>query len=144
MSTGLQGRKITCTLFMGKVCRKNPCFDKDKTDVINVWADSVWLCIFHFPLCTSQGIKVPFENKFMGLTHWSLVSPCRSFFPFLSLFLFQDDSLEHGSFIGFLCLSRKIKPCSLLCYPHRLGRHPEGTPGSCWGWTPALACIQKS
>ena len=35
MSTGLQGQKILyTTLFMGKVCRKNPGFDKDKTDVM--------------------------------------------------------------------------------------------------------------
>ena len=35
MSTGLQGQKIMyTTLFMGKVCRKNPGFDKDKTDVM--------------------------------------------------------------------------------------------------------------
>ena len=32
MSTGLQGQKIMYTiLFMEKVCRKNPGFDKDKT-----------------------------------------------------------------------------------------------------------------
>ena len=35
MSTGLQGQKIMyTTLFMGKVCRKNPRFDKDKTDAM--------------------------------------------------------------------------------------------------------------
>ena len=35
MSTGLQGQKILYTiLFMRKVCRKNPGFDKDKTDVM--------------------------------------------------------------------------------------------------------------
>ena len=35
MFTGLQGQKIMYTiLFMGKVCRKNPGFDKDKTDVM--------------------------------------------------------------------------------------------------------------
>jgi len=35
MSTGLQGQKIMyTTLFMGKVCRKNPGFDKDKPDVM--------------------------------------------------------------------------------------------------------------
>ena len=35
MSTGLQGQKIMyTTLFMVKVCRKNPGFDKDKTDVM--------------------------------------------------------------------------------------------------------------
>ena len=32
MSTGLQGQKIMyTTLFMGKVCRKNPGFDTGKT-----------------------------------------------------------------------------------------------------------------
>ena len=54
----------------------------------------------------------------MGLSHQSLVSPCHSFFlfsPFLSLFFFQDDSLEH-SFIDFLCKPKKIKPLSLLFY----------------------------
>ena len=35
MSTGLQGQKIMYkTLSMGKVYRKNPGFDKDKTDVM--------------------------------------------------------------------------------------------------------------
>ena len=36
MFTGLQGQKIMyTTLFMGKVCKKkNPCFNKDKTDVM--------------------------------------------------------------------------------------------------------------
>ena len=35
MFTGLQGRKIMYTiLFMGKVYRRNPGFDKDKTHVM--------------------------------------------------------------------------------------------------------------
>ena len=35
MSTGLQGQQIMyITLFMGKVGRKNPGFDKDKMDVM--------------------------------------------------------------------------------------------------------------
>ena len=35
MCTGLQGQKIMYTiLFMGNVCRKNPGFNKDKTDVM--------------------------------------------------------------------------------------------------------------
>ena len=35
MSTGLKGQEIMYTIFfMGKVCIKNPVFDKDKTDVI--------------------------------------------------------------------------------------------------------------
>ena len=41
-----------------------------------------WLCILHFAQCTTQGIKVPSENKVMGLAHRSLASPCQSFFPF--------------------------------------------------------------
>ena len=35
MFTGLQGQKIMyTTLFMGKICRKNSGFGKDKTDVM--------------------------------------------------------------------------------------------------------------
>ena len=35
MSTGLQGQKIMyTTLPMGKDCKKNPGFNKDKTDVM--------------------------------------------------------------------------------------------------------------
>ena len=35
MFTGLQGQKMMYTTsFVGKVCRKNPGFDEDKTDVI--------------------------------------------------------------------------------------------------------------
>ena len=35
MLTGLQDQKIMyTTLFVGKVCRKNPGFNEDKTDVI--------------------------------------------------------------------------------------------------------------
>ena len=56
-----------------------------------------------FPSMYKSGIKVPFENKIMGLTHQSLVSPCHS----LSLSLADAVS-------------------------------SEGTPGSCWGWTPAV------
>ena len=101
MSTGLQGQKILyTTLFMGKVCRKNPGFDKDKTDVM--FGLSLYDCIFHFSLCTSKGIKVPFENKVMGLTHRSLVSPCCSFFPFPS---FSPFSLFFS-----LCSSFRMTP----------------------------------
>ena len=85
MSTGLQGQKIMyTTLFMGKVCKKNPDFDKDKTDVM--FGLTLHDCIFHFPLCTSQGIKAPFENTVIGLAHQSLVTPCHSFFLSLPLF----------------------------------------------------------
>ena len=46
-----------------------------------------------------------------------------------------------GALLPFcLCKPRKIKPLiSLLCYPYHLSHHPEGTPGSCWGWTLAIA-----
>ena len=86
MFTGLQGQKIMYPiLFMGKVCRKNPGFDKDK--ICNVWADSVWLCIFNFPLCTSKGIKDPFENKNNGPCLKKLGHPVFFFFLFFSLLL---------------------------------------------------------
>ena len=73
------------TLFMGKVSRKNPDINKDKTDVM--FGLTLHDCIFHFPLCTSQGIKVPFDYKSKGLAHWSLVTMGLSFF--LSLILFS-------------------------------------------------------
>ena len=69
MSTGLQGQKIMyTTLFTGKVCRKNPSFNKDKTDVM------FGLILHHFASFISLYVqvkvqKVPFENKVMGLTH---------------------------------------------------------------------------
>ena len=63
MFTGLQGQKIMyTTLFMGKVCRKNPGFDKDKTDVM------FGLTLYDFASLISL-IKVLFENKIMGLAH---------------------------------------------------------------------------
>ena len=53
MSTGLQGQKIMYkTLFMGKVCRKNPGFDKDKTDV------RFGLNLYHFVSFISLYVKV--------------------------------------------------------------------------------------
>ena len=66
------------------------------------------------------------------------------FSPFLSLFFFQDDSLEHGNFIGFLGKPRKIKPLSLPFYfPYHRRHPPEGIPGSCWGWTLAHMDLSK-
>ena len=138
MSTGLQGQKIMyTTLFMGKVCRKNPGFDKDKTDVM--FGLTVWLCIFHFPLCTSQGIKVPFENSY-GPRSPKLGLPVSFFFPFPS---FSLSVVLSGWLLGtqeLYWLSVLIKGDQALfsaLLSFRLGRHPEGTPGSCWGWTPA-------
>ena len=70
-----------------RYAEKSPGFDKDKTDV-TFGDDSVWLCIFHFLLCTSQGIKVPLKIKWWTRTsfHESLVPPCLSVFFSLTLF----------------------------------------------------------
>ena len=137
-----------------------------------------------------QGIKVPFENKVMGLAHRSLVSPCHSFFPFfcfslsvllsgwllgaqgLSEFTFLPGLLRPdregalrlhlgggvlhphpterapvasvnrassvpGAILAFCVNQGRSSPVlSLLSF--LLGHHPENTPGSCWGWTPAF------
>ena len=117
MPTGPQGQKILyTTLFMGKVCRKNPGFDKDKTDVM--FGLTVWLCIFPFPICTSQVIKVPFENKVMGLAHRSLVSLCRSFFPFPFFSLcssFRMTPWNTGALLAFCVNQGRSNLCS-LCF----------------------------
>ena len=86
MFTGLQGQKIMYTiLFMGKVCRKNPGFEKDKTDVMS--GVTLYDCNFHFPLCIRQGIKVPFNNKAIGPHLKKLGHPVFFFFLFFSLLL---------------------------------------------------------
>ena len=128
----------------------------------------------------------------MGLTHWSLVSLGRSFFPFLSFslsvllsgWLLGAQGLSEFTFLpgllrpdweGTLRLHQggsvlrphptkrapvasvngaNSVPGALLAFcvnqgrsslflfpfyfPYRLGCHPEGTPRSCWGWTPAM------
>ena len=47
----------------------------------------MWLCIFHFPLCTSKGIKDPFENKNNVPRLKKLGHPVFFFFLFFSLLL---------------------------------------------------------
>ena len=129
MSTGLQGQKILyTTLFMGKVCRKNPGFDKDKTDVM------FGLTLYDFASFISlyvqvKFIKVPFENKVVGLAHRSLVSPCHSFFPFLS---FSLSVLLSGWLLGkqelyWISVLIKEDQASLFALlSFHLSRHPEG------------------
>ena len=106
MSTGLQGQKIMyTTLFMGKVCRKNPDFDKDKTDVmfgltLYDFASFIFLYV--------KGIKFLLKIK-LWASFTKAWSPCVVLFflfpPFLSLFFFQDDSLGHrGSLSSLFCL----------------------------------------
>ena len=106
MSTGLQGQKILyTTLFMGKVCRKNPGFDKDKTDVM------FGLTLYDFVSFISLYVQVKVQKFLLKIKLWASLTEAWSprvilfflFPPFLSLFIFQDDSLEHSSFIGFLC-----------------------------------------
>ena len=64
------------------------------------WTDSAWLCVFHFWICVTQGIKAPFENKAADPASSELGLPV-SFF--LSLFL----SLSL-SFSLFLSLSLSL------------------------------------
>ena len=117
MSTGLLSQKIMyTTLFVGKVCRKNPGFDKDKTDVM------FGLTLYDFVSFISLYVQVKVQKFLLKIKLWASLTEAWSprvilfflFPPFLSLFFFQDDSLEHRSFIGFLCKSRKIKPCFLF------------------------------
>ena len=59
MSTVLQGQKILyTTLFMGKVCRKNPGFDKDKTDVM------FGLSLYDFVSLISLYVQVRYKSSF--------------------------------------------------------------------------------
>ena len=59
MSTVLQGQKILyTTLFMGKVCRKNPGFDKDKTDVM------FGLSLYDFASLISLYVQVRYKSSF--------------------------------------------------------------------------------
>ena len=68
MFTGLQGQKIMyTTLSMGKVCRKNPGFDKDKTDAM------FGLTLYDFASFISLYVQVKvyktlLKIKKMGLT----------------------------------------------------------------------------
>ena len=59
MFTGLQGQKIMyTTLSMGKVCRKNPGFDKDKTDVM------FGLTLYDFASFISSMYKSRYKSPF--------------------------------------------------------------------------------
>ena len=59
MFIGLQGQKIMYTiLFMGKVCRKNPGFNKDKTDVM--FGLSLYDLRLSFPSMYKLRYKSPF------------------------------------------------------------------------------------
>ena len=72
-----------------------------KVKLMECWADSAWLCIFHFWKCVTQGIKAPFENKAADPFHLSWVSPCHSF----SLSLLLSLSAFSGWFPGAQRLS---------------------------------------
>ena len=114
MSTGLQGQKKSyTTLFMGTVCRKNPGFDKDKTDVM------LGLTLYDFASFTSLYVQVKVCKFLLKIKLWASLteawSPRAIFFfffflfpPILSLFFFQDffhDSLGHrGSLSSLFCL----------------------------------------
>ena len=102
MFTGLQGQKIMYTiLFMGKVCRKNPGFDRlDVMFGLTLYDFASFISLY----VLRQGIKVPLKIKLLGLAHRnSLVSRVNhSLSPSPSFF--QADPLEHrGSLRSFIC-----------------------------------------
>ena len=85
MSTGLQGQKKSyTTLFMGTVCRKNPGFDKDKTDVM------LGLTLYDFASFTSLYVQVKVCKFLLKIKLWASLTEAWSpraiffFFPFPS------------------------------------------------------------
>ena len=145
MFTGLQGQKIMYTTsFVGKVCRKNPGFDKDKTDVM--FGVTLYDFASFIFLCTSKGIKDPFENKNNGprskkLGHPTLIilslSPSPSPSLFFSGWSLGTWRLPAFTFLpGFLRSERE----DVLCL-HSLGR-PGGHLWPLWtGQTPCLGVL---
>ena len=92
MFTGLQGQKILYTTsFVERVCKKS--WFRWGQNCWNSWSDSVWLCIFYFPLCTSKGIKDPFENKNNGPFSKKLGHPV-SFFSLTFFFRLIPRSIQ--------------------------------------------------
>ena len=81
MLTDHRARDNIRPLFMKKVYKKCPGFDKGKIDEM-----LSWLYIFHFEKCVTQSIKVPFKNKAADPTSPELWSPCLSFSLSFSLF----------------------------------------------------------
>ena len=134
MSTGLQGQKIMyTTFFMGKVCRKNPGFDKDKTDVM------FGLTLYDFASFISLYVQVKVKLWASLTEAWSpRVILFFSFSLFFSLCSsFRMTPWNTGALLVF-CVNQRRSSLSLslsFYFPYCLCRHPEGTPGSCWGWT---------
>ena len=79
-----------------------------KVKLMECWADSAWLCIFHFWKCVTWGINAPFENKAADPFHLSWVSLWHSFFLFLSFS--QAGSFEHRGSLSSLFLPGLLKP----------------------------------
>ena len=97
-------------------------------------ADPVWLCIFHYSLSTAQFIQAPLENKVLGLTHWSLVSPCCYFF----LFVFRLTPWSAGAlWVHFFAWASKthVRACprwGTTCYSRGC---------LCLTWTVQVPCL---
>ena len=84
MFTGLQGQKILYTTsFVEKVCRK--IMVSIRAILLECWADSVWPCIFHFPLCTKKVYKYRLKIKLWISLIKAAWSPRVNHFPPLSL-----------------------------------------------------------
>ena len=89
---------------------------------------ALWVHFFAWASKTGLGRRLassPGRGHPASLPHWKGVCG-----------LCEQSKFRVRSFIGFLCKARTIKPLSLPFYfPYCRCRHPEGFPGSCWGWT---------
>ena len=84
MFTGLQGQKILYTTsFVEKVCRR--IMVSIRAILLECWADSVWPCIFHFPLCTKKVYKYRLKIKLWISLIKAAWSPRVNHFPPLTL-----------------------------------------------------------
>ena len=90
--------------------------------------------MFYIYIHIRLGVVLILRNS----SYWKCQSK-NSFFFFKSgaCGLREQSKFRARSFTGFLCKPRKIKPLSLpfFYFPYHRCCHPEGTPGSCWGWT---------
>ena len=121
MSTGLQGQKIMyTTLFMGKVCRKNPGFNKDKTDVM------FRLTLYDFASFISLYVQVKVQKFLLKIKLWALLTEAWSPHVILSLSLppslLQAHPLDHrGSLHSLICLGFQDLNGKALCIFTPLG-----------------------
>ena len=130
MFTGLQGQKILYTTsFVEKVCRK--ILVSRRAILLECWADSVWPCIFHFPLCTKKVYKFHLKIKLWISLIKAAWSPCVNHFPPLTL-----------SFRLVPIWSTEIRCVYLFAWVSKTwsGRHPAPRLPRETGRAPAASC----